>query len=102
MPHYLNQAAPQIAAALHISGDRWALAGPVTFETVASLEKALDATRATPQRLSLQDVTEVDSSAVAFLVAVKRRHQGVQFDEVPAALDTLAELYGVRDILTTQ
>ncbi len=91
--------APQIPAALNISGSEWSLAGPVTFDTVAALETTLDATRASAASVSLRETTHVDSSAVAFLVAIKRRHPKVQFTDVPVPLTQLADLYGVRDLL---
>jgi ABC-type transporter Mla MlaB component len=96
-----NQSAPQIPAALNISGEYWALAGPVTFDTVASLETTLDATRANATSVSLRETTHVDSSAVALLVAIKRRHPNVQFTDVPLPLTQLADLYGVRDLCSS-
>ncbi len=86
-------------AALTITGAQWALEGPVTFETVAALEEMLDRSSATPEQVSLDRVTDVDSSAVALLVAIKRRHRDVKFAAVPAPLSTLTQLYGVEDLL---
>ena len=94
-----NQSAPQIPAALNISGQAWSLEGPVTFDTVAGLESTLDATSASAASVSLRETTHVDSSAVALLVAIKRRHPSVQFTDVPLPLTQLADLYGVRDLL---
>jgi ABC-type transporter Mla MlaB component len=94
-----HHSAPQLPAALNISGEQWALVGPITFDTVANLETTLDSTRANAASVSLRDTTHVDSSAVAFLVAIKRRHPNVQFTDVPAPLSQLADLYGVRDLL---
>jgi ABC-type transporter Mla MlaB component len=93
------QTAPQIPAALNISGEQWSLAGPITFDTVADLETTLDSTRATAASVSMRDTTYVDSSAVALLVAIKRRHPNVRFTDVPVPLTQLADLYGVRDLL---
>ena len=94
-----SHTAPQIPAALSISGSQWALSGPVTFDTVATLETTLDSTRASAASVSLRDTTHIDSSAVAFLVAIKRRHPNVQFTDIPVPLTQLAELYGVQDLL---
>jgi ABC-type transporter Mla MlaB component len=94
-----HHSAPQQNAALNISGPQWALVGPITFDTVAQLETTLDSTRANAESISLRETTHVDSSAVAFLVAVKRRHTNVRFTDVPAPLSQLADLYGVRDLL---
>jgi ABC-type transporter Mla MlaB component len=87
------------AAALRISGNHWAIEGPVTFDSVAQLETTLDNTRSTPDEVNLKGATEVDSSAVAFLVAIKRRHPNAHFTDVPAPLTQLADVYGVRDLI---
>jgi ABC-type transporter Mla MlaB component len=94
-----GQTAPQVPAALNIAGEQWSLVGPITFDTVANLESVLDSTRATAASVSMRDTTHVDSSAVALLVAIKRRHPNVQFTDVPVPLTQLADLYGVRDLL---
>jgi ABC-type transporter Mla MlaB component len=93
------ETAPQIPAALNISGEQWALVGPITFDTVAELETTLDTTRAAAASLSMRETTAIDSSAVALLVAIKRRHPNVKFTDVPVPLTQLADLYGVRDLL---
>jgi ABC-type transporter Mla MlaB component len=87
-------------ASLNISGSSWSLEGPLTFETVGLLTDKLDASNAAAQNVSLARVSEVDSSAVAFLVALKRRHKTAQFHDVPPALTTLTELYGVKELLS--
>jgi ABC-type transporter Mla MlaB component len=89
----------KVAAALHVTGTTWAIEGPVTFDSVAKLEDTLDRTRSTPETVSLRGASEVDSSAVALLVAIKRRHPNTHFIDVPTPLTQLADLYGVRDLI---
>lgn len=71
----------------------------MTFDSVAALETALDRTRSSPKQVDLGATTDLDSSAVALLIAIKRRHPQVQFTQVPLPLRQLAELYGVRDLI---
>jgi ABC-type transporter Mla MlaB component len=87
------------SAALRIAGNQWTIEGPMTFDSVAQLETTLDTTLSNPDEVDLAATTEVDSSAVALLVAIKRRHPNVQFKHVPAPLTQLADVYGVRDLI---
>jgi ABC-type transporter Mla MlaB component len=84
---------------LDISGSQWSLSGPVTFETVAKLELQLDASRASAESITLAQVTDVDSSAVGLMLAIKRRHPNARFHNVPQSLNALAALYDVTDLL---
>lgn len=86
------------------AGDRWSVSGALTMDTAASL---LEVSREMPLPPSgvvdLQSVEVVDSAGVAVLLAWKRRavSEGVRlvFESLPAALTSLADLYGVEDVL---
>jgi phospholipid transport system transporter-binding protein len=86
-------------------GERWTVAGPITF---ADAGPVLEATRtlALPASgiVDCRGIGSVDSAAVALLLAWKRRAttegRPLVFDGIPAALVLLADLYGVREILT--
>ena len=85
-------------------GARWSLAGALTF---ASAGPVLAGAQALPLPsagvVECGGITEVDSAAVALLLAVRRRAAGegvpLAFTGVPAALATLASLYGVEEML---
>ncbi len=85
-------------------GQRWLATGALTF---ANAGPALAAALALPLpasgRVACEGITAVDSAAVALLLALKRhgaeRGTPLTFDGVPPALSTLAELYGVEDVL---
>jgi phospholipid transport system transporter-binding protein len=87
-------------------GGRWRASGALTS---ANAGPALAAARALPLPstglVQCDGITAVDSAAVALLLALKRhgaeRGSPLTFVEVPAALKTLAALYGVEDILGT-
>jgi phospholipid transport system transporter-binding protein len=53
--------------------------------------------------VDLRDLQGIDSAAVAVLIALKRRAavegRSLRFVGVPAALASLAQLYGVEEIL---
>lgn len=100
-------AAPAASAAIFTladDGDRWTCAGGITFENAAvalSSARSLELPKAGV--LDCESLHPVDSSAVAVLVALKRRAsaEGRQLSIVNAteALRTLTELYGVEEIL---
>jgi phospholipid transport system transporter-binding protein len=68
-----------------------------------ALDAGLHAIRSGETVIDLADVTAVDSAAVATLLAWRRaaRKQGqsLTFNHFPANLQSLAELYGVADLL---
>ena len=59
----------------------------------------------TDGEVDLENLGAIDSSAVAVLLALKRRAEAegkpLRFLHVPAALIALAEVYGVESILGT-
>jgi phospholipid transport system transporter-binding protein len=87
-------------------GRRWIAVGALTF---ANAGPALAAARALPLPtdgvVACDGITAVDSAAVAVLLALKRRAAAagaaIAFANVPAVLTSLADLYGVDDVITT-
>lgn len=88
------------------SGERWICGGPITF---ANAGPVLEASRSLP--LPSAGIVEcdalhpVDSSAVAVLLALKRRAMEeklpLTFVNITPSLHTLADLYGVEDLLVS-
>jgi phospholipid transport system transporter-binding protein len=86
------------------SGERWVYDGALTFAEAGS---ALAAAQALPLptagAVDCSGIGAIDSAAVAVLLALKRRaaaeSRRLEFRGVPAALATLADLYGVGEML---
>jgi phospholipid transport system transporter-binding protein len=97
--------AEPVAQVLRADDGRWVLAGPLTIGNVAAV---LAASVAVPLpstgRVDLKGVDPVDSAGVAILLEWKRRAlaQGAHlaFDNVPPTMVSLAELYGVDELLS--
>ena len=84
---------------------RWVLAGPLTINNVASvLAASVGVPLPTTGRVDLKGVDPVDSAGVAVLLEWKRRAlaEGIQlaFENVPPTMVSLAELYGVDELLS--
>ena len=87
-----------------IDGDRWVCDGPITF---ANAEPVFESCRELPLPpggiVDCQALHPVDSAAVAVLLALKRRSMQEQkrltFVNITPSLHTLADLYGVEDLL---
>ncbi len=86
-------------------GDRWRFEGTLTFDDAMAV---LTAARSLPLPPSgvvdLAGLAHADSSALAVLVALRRRaqdegHRALSFPGIPPALDALARVYGVESIL---
>jgi phospholipid transport system transporter-binding protein len=80
------------------------LSGPVTLANVAQvLEEGLQQIRDGARTIDLAEVTELDSSLLAMLLAwlreAKRRNSEVEFANLPQGLETIAQLYGVDGLL---
>lgn len=92
--------------ALADNGARWVCVGGVTF---ANAGPVLEASRALPLPTSgvvdCQALHPVDSAAVAVLLALKRRAadegKSLTFTNITASLHTLADLYGVEEMLVS-
>jgi len=83
---------------------RCTLQGPVTVNNVLSL-LAQGAERFTGSRVTvdLSGVTEVDSSALSLLLEWRREAvrngREIRYHNLPASLRSLADLYGVTELL---
>ena len=80
------------------------LSGPVTLANVAQVrEEGLQQIRDGARTIDLGEVTELDSSLLAMLLAwlreAKRRNSEVAFANLPQGLETIAQLYGVEGLL---
>jgi phospholipid transport system transporter-binding protein len=84
--------------------DRCTIEGPVTADNVLSL-LAQGAQQLTGPRMTvdLSGVTEVDSTALSLLLEWRREAirngRDVRFRNLPASMKSLAELYGVTELL---
>jgi phospholipid transport system transporter-binding protein len=87
-----------------VAGERWTFAGTLTFADAADV---FDASRALPLPaagiVDLAGLAHADSSALAVMMALKRRAavEGVAlaFAAIPPALHALAHVYGVAELL---
>ncbi|MBL8470318.1 MAG: STAS domain-containing protein [Rhodocyclaceae bacterium] len=87
-----------------MSAGRMELEGPMTFATARALsEQGAAALGPGACVIDLAGVSDIDSSALAVLFAWARaaasRGGSITLAHVPANLSSLAELYGVSDLL---
>ena len=85
-------------------GDRMMVSGPLTLAHVATaLSLGNAAIGEGVRKVDLGEVGELDSSALALLLAwlreAKRRGVDLAFSNLPQGLSTIARLYGVADLL---
>ena len=87
-------------------GERLLVTGPVTLANVAqTLEEGYAAIRTGAAAIDLAGVTELDSSLLAMLLAWLREAaqagRTLRLDNLPGGLTTIAQLYGVVELLPT-
>ena len=85
-------------------GDRMIVSGPLTLAHVAAaLGDGNGAISEGARSVDLGEVSELDSSALALLLAwlreAKRRDGKLVFSNLPQGLTTIARLYGVAELL---
>ncbi|MGB5080947.1 MAG: STAS domain-containing protein [Burkholderiales bacterium] len=85
-------------------GDSLILAGAINLETVpALLDAVVLELRQGARVVDFREVTEVDSSAVAlaleWLRLASEGKTGLRLANLPAAMQNLAKLYGVSELL---
>ena len=87
-------------------GDRIALEGPLNLQTVpAVLQFGLESLGKGARIVDFKAVTEVDSSALAMALewvradAAAARKPALRFVHLPKGFVSLAQLYGVADLL---
>jgi phospholipid transport system transporter-binding protein len=83
---------------------RIVLSGPVTLANVAQvLEEGRRHLAEGAATVDLAEVSELDSSALALLLAwlreAKAAGRSIVFANLPESLQTIARLYGVQDLL---
>ena len=88
------------------TGERCTVQGPITLNNVtALLAEGMQLFKGTRVVVDLKAVTEVDSAAVSLLLewrrAAARENRRIEFENVPANLESLAELYGVAHLIGT-
>lgn len=77
------------------------VAGPMNIDSAAALLKQSNGMLSAVNLVDLANVTEVDSAAVSLLLEWRRQanNPALRFTNLPAALTSLAELYGVADLI---
>jgi len=86
-------------------GDRMMVSGPLTLAHVAAaLSEGKAAITAGARSVDLGEVGELDSSALALLLAwlreAKRSGRDLALTNLPQGLTTIARLYGVAELLS--
>jgi phospholipid transport system transporter-binding protein len=86
-------------------GARAMVSGPVTLSNVrALLEEGREQLKAGVRTIDLGEVTELDSSLLAVLLAWQREARAANIELVverlPDGLETIARLYGVEALLS--
>jgi len=95
-----------VAPVLGTGDGRWVLAGPLTISNVAGvLAASVGVPLPQTGRIDLKNVDPVDSAGVALLLEWKRRavaeQKSLTFENVTPSMASLAELYGVAEMLTS-
>lgn len=85
-------------------GDRLLVSGALTMATVAELHgQGVPSQAVSPWVIDLAAVEAVDSAAVALLLAWLRQAQArglnLRFENLPPNLTSLAQMYGVNELL---
>jgi phospholipid transport system transporter-binding protein len=85
-------------------GARWSYIGALNFANAAHVLAATTAVALPADgEVDLENMGAIDSAAVAVLLALKRRAEAerkpLRFVHIPAALLSLADVYGVGSIL---
>ena len=85
-------------------GERLVVSGSLTLASVAAaLEEGRAAIGEGVSSVDLAEVGELDSSALALLLAwlreAKRQNRSLAFANLPQGLTTIARLYGVAELL---
>lgn len=89
---------------IECNGGRCTVRGPITVDNVVALLAEGNGVITAPQAtVDLAAVTEVDSSALSLLLEWQREAgrngRSIRFLNLPANLKSLAELYGVTELL---
>ena len=90
--------------AIYLDGSKIAVRGPITFSNVVELtQQGIGLIDSHCQVVDLNEVTEVDSSAVSMLLEwlriAKMRKLDLHFVNLPENLNSLLKLYGLSGII---
>ena len=86
-------------------GEVLKVAGPMNINSAATLLNQSNGQLNGVKVVDLAGVTEVDSAAVSLLLEWRRQAQGqtgvqaLRFENLPKALTSLADLYGVSELI---
>lgn len=82
-------------------GDTLKVAGPMNIDSVSGLLAQSTGMLEGVSLVDLSGVTEADSSAVSLLLEWRRQVKGaaLRFSNLPPALKSLADLYGVAELI---
>lgn len=88
-------------------GERWVCSGSLVFDTARhALERSRALALPASGEIDCAQLGSLDSTSVAFLLALKRRavseQRALTFTHAPSALLDLAALYGVAELLFPQ
>jgi phospholipid transport system transporter-binding protein len=94
-------------AAFQVQDARWVPAGSLTVDSAATvLEASTEVELPASGIIDLEGVEAVDSAGVALLLAWKRRAavegKPLAFAHLPTSLASLAQLYGVEELLAAE
>ena len=89
---------------LSVVDGTWRVGGPLTVDTLAAIiDASAKLTLPDQGTVDFSGVGVVDSAAVAAVIAWKRRalneQKPLRYVNLPRALSTLADLYGVEDLI---
>ncbi len=88
---------------IRVEGDRLYVSGAATLANAAQLIEESRALVASVRTVDFGEVTELDSSLLAVLIAwmrdAKAQGRALSFSRLPQDLRTLAQLYGVAQLL---
>jgi len=82
-------------------GETLKVVGPINIDSAAALLTQSKNMLSGVNVVDLAAVTEIDSAAVSLLLEWRRQSKNttLRFANLPAALKSLAELYGVADLI---
>jgi len=85
------------------AGDTWRFEGALTFDDAADVFAASRALPLPPRALDFSGMARADSSALAVVIALKRRAAAegrpLAIVNLPASLRSLAVVYGVENLI---
>ena len=85
------------------AGDAWRFEGALTFDDAAQVFEASRAVPLPSGGVDFSGMTRADSSALAVVIALKRRAaaegRALSIDNLPSSMRSLAVVYGVDNLI---